>query len=435
MAWFPRSSDICSEIEAATPSQKREIVIRIMRDHPGGLLNLSPHSRAIARGAQLETVDLRGLNLDQADLRSAILRKGDLSGVGLDKANLSGADLAGACMRGATLQSAELRHAMLEDAVLEAANLRFADLRDALLDNANLAHADIWGADLEGAVLTRANLTEVSLNEANLRHADLSESNLRNAKLDSACLHGANLRAADLTGTRMKGANFREAVLVDANLHGLNLLNCDLTNIWVAGALLDRTRLSQDQLGGEIGEERAGRFEDAAKGYLALERNFADLGDKEASSWAYRKRRRMEKRFAFAESTASFKQRRWLKAVSWQARATSDLVTEWMCDYGESIPRVLATLLVIYVLFTVLYVATGSVVRVSQVPGLQMRPTAASLKEVAIFSLLAMSTSGSPSIGLEPSSVLVHLFTGMQALLGITFTGLLGFVLGNRIRR
>ncbi len=145
--------------------------------------------------------------------------------------------------------------------------------------------------------------------------------------------------------------------------------------------------------------------------------------------------RRMEKRFAFAESSASFKQRRWREAIYWRARAASDLLTEWMCDYGESVPRVLATLLVIYILFTVLYAATGSVVRVSQIHGGGPRPAAASLPEVAIFSLLAMSTSGSPAVGLEPSSVLVHLFTGTQALLAIALTGLLGFVLGNRIRR
>ena len=435
IARVPGSSDILSEIEKASPSQKREILIRLMGDHPDGLLNLSPHSRAITCGAHLEMVDFRGMNLGHADLRSAILRKADLTGVVLDKANLSGADLAGACMRGASLQSAELQRAMLEDTVLEAVNLRFADLREALLDNANLARADMWGADLERAVLTRANLSEVSFNEANLTRADLSESNLRNAKLDSACLLGANLRAADLTGTQMKGANLREAILVDANLQGLNLLKCDLTNISVAGALLDRTRLSKDQLGDEIGEEQADRFEDAARGYLALERNFAGLGDKDASSWAYRKRRRMEKRFAFAESSANFKHRRWQNAICWQARGTSDFLTEWMCDYGESVPRVLASLLVIYILFTVLYAATGSVVRVAQIQGGQPGHVAASLPEVAIFSLLAMSTSGSPATGVAPSNVLVHLLTGMQALLGIALTGLLGFVLGNRIRR
>jgi hypothetical protein len=46
-----------------------------------------------------------------------------------------------------------------------------------------------------------------------------------------------------------------------------------------------------------------------------------------------------------------------------------------------------------------------------------------------------MTTSGSPVVGVEPRSEAVHLLTGFQASLGIALTGLLGFVLGNRIRR
>ena len=55
--------------------------------------------------------------------------------------------------------------------------------------------------------------------------------------------------------------------------------------------------------------------------------------------------------------------------------------------------------------------------------------------DLAIFSLLAMTTSGSPVVELQPAGKLVHLLTGVQALLGIALTGLLGFVIGNRVRR
>ena len=56
-------------------------------------------------------------------------------------------------------------------------------------------------------------------------------------------------------------------------------------------------------------------------------------------------------------------------------------------------------------------------------------------KDLAIFSLLAMSTSGSPTVGLIPRNESVHFLTATEALLGIGLTGLLGFVLGNRVRR
>ena len=53
---------------------------------------------------------------------------------------------------------------------------------------------------------------------------------------------------------------------------------------------------------------------------------------------------------------------------------------------------------------------------------------------VAIFSLLVMTT-GSPEGGLAPRGDLTLLLMGVEAFLGIALTGLLGFVLGNRIRR
>ena len=53
---------------------------------------------------------------------------------------------------------------------------------------------------------------------------------------------------------------------------------------------------------------------------------------------------------------------------------------------------------------------------------------------MAIFSLLVMTT-GSPEGGLAPRGDLTLLLMGVHAFLGIALTGLLGFVLGNRIRR
>jgi hypothetical protein len=53
---------------------------------------------------------------------------------------------------------------------------------------------------------------------------------------------------------------------------------------------------------------------------------------------------------------------------------------------------------------------------------------------VAIFSMLVMTT-GSPEGGLAPRGDLTLVLMGVQAFLGIALTGLLGFVLGNRIHR
>ena len=76
----------------------------------------------------------------------------------------------------------------------------------------------------------------------------------------------------------------------------------------------------------------------------------------------------------------------------------------------------------------------GSVVRELERPGGPSGCRRATRPELAIFSLLVMTT-GSPEGGLQPRGDLTLLLMGVHAFLGIALTGLLGFVLGNRIRR
>ena len=463
------------ELAATEPAMKRAIVLRLIRIHPRCVLelpvsegmeanlrgaDLSQHTpnvgtcrdvgqenvsqsiqplptlrRAVLHGADLESVNLQGTEIGEADLRDAVIRKGNLRGARLERANLMGADLAGACLQGAMLGEADLRGVKLEDADLQGASLRFADLRGAILEGANLVQADLWGTNLEGAVLTNANLRTATLNDANLQKTDLAGANLQGAELGKADLRGANLRGAELVRAQMRGAKLQGAILAEASLQGISLAECDLSNVHLSGAWLEKTQCAQDQFGGAIGEELVGDFTAAAKGYLALERNFTGLGDKEAASWAYRKRRRMEKRAALANARKALGQCDWWTAACWSGRYAADQFVEWLCDYGESVPRVLAVLFLLYLLFAVLYGMTGSVVRVQDTPAGIVRTPTSNPTDLAIFSLLAMTTSGSPTVGLLPSSELVHLLTGLQALVGIALTGLLGFVVGNRIRR
>lgn len=453
------------------PSRRVEMVLAMIRDHPEGRLvlgdaamldevDLGPSAlralllkgeedpawwdgtrkgaalrRAELPGAKLRRARLRSADLGGANLRGASLGNVDLRGARLEGADLSGADLAEASMAKADLGQADLREALIEDADLRGANLRFADLRGAALEQSKLGGADLWSARLELAVLAGADLRRAILREADLPGADLRGANLRHAALSGANFLGADLSGVDFRCATMSGLNLEGAKLADARLEHVDLSTCRLDGVHLGGAYLDRTRFRLEQLGGALGEERDGQFAAAARGYLALERNFTDLGDPDAASWAYRRRRRMQKRAAGVEAREAFAARRWKAAIERSARYASDQAVEWLCDYGESVLRVLATMLVVYALFTVLYGVTGSVFRVDDGPRGPIKRITRNPLELAIFSLLAMTTSGSPAVGLEPSHEFVHLLTGLQASLGIALTGLLGFVLGNRVRR
>ncbi|MHC5544160.1 pentapeptide repeat-containing protein, partial [Singulisphaera rosea] len=107
---------------------------------------------------------------------------------------------------------------------------------------------------------------------------------------------------------------------------------------------------------------------------------------------------------------------------------------EWLCDYGESVPRVLASLLALYLFFAAVYGLTDSVVREQEAPAGVVRVTTRHPVDLAIFGLLAMTT-GSIGIRLLPAHDLALTIVGIHVFISVALVGLLGFVLGNRIRR
>ena len=404
-------------------------------DLEGADLRETDLGRADLRGASLRLADLRGSRLFGANLAGANLAGADLRGAALEGADLRGTDLANARLEGANLGEADLRGAMLEEADLRGASVRFAKLDGAILEGANLRRADLRGAILQGADLKGADLRDAEFEEARLRGAGLSGADLRDCMLREADLRGADLTGADLRGAVLKGAVLREAVLREAKLQEVNLSHCDISHIHLGGAKLEKTSFLLQQLGGAIGEERARDFERAAQGYLALELNFSGLGDHDAASWAYCRRRRMQKREALGRARAARAGRRWWgEAVGLYAKYASDQLVEWICDYGESIPRVLGSLALVYAAFTLLYLVGGGVVRELELPAGAAQVPTRDPAGVAIFSLLVMTT-GSPAGALQPRGDITLLLMGVQAFLGVALTGLLGFVLGNRIRR
>ena len=288
------------------------------------------------RGASLRQANLANVCLEKANLQEAKLGQARLQGAMLDGALLGRADMAGVDLAGATLRGADLSGTMLEEANMQNASLRFAKLGGSILEQAILRQADLWRRRLRGRpVMTNADLGGAGLEEAKLRRADLTGANLREAALGRADL--------------------RAAVLRDARLQGVDLTHCEIAHVHLSGARLDEARFEREQLGGAIGEDLAALPALARKGYLALERAFQDQGDHDAAVWAYRKRRRMQKRSTLEQARADQAAGRWGNALKSYVIYGTDQAVEWVCDYGESVPRVLGSLLALYLFFIVLY--------------------------------------------------------------------------------
>ena len=391
---------------------------------------------AVFRSANLHEADLSGADLTGADFTGAAMRSARLVGAVLEQAAFQGADLTGAVFEAVRASEADFSDALLEDATFKGAVLRFARMGGALLEQADFSGADLWGAQLEGAEAPYARFAGAVAEEANFAGMDLTGAEFEGADLKKATLEGAKLRGANLRGAQLAGANLDGADLTDASLPRANLSTCSLRHVRLAGAWLESTRFRIEQLGGALGEEVDGDWEAARQGYLTLEQNFRSLGTPEAASWAYRRARRMGKRHSRATMVASLRGRQWRDLVVNAAIFGADAFSEWLCDYGESLPRVMRAFVTVLLCFAAFYGLTGSLLHEVHTAGggVAMRPTR-SITDLIGFSFLEMCTSSLPDLGLHPANRAVYFAGSLQYVVGVVLIGLFGYVLGNRIRR
>ncbi len=390
-------------------------------------------------GRSLEGASLRAANLSRADLTGANLAGAGgsnivLSGARLEEADLRDADLIGGDLTKVDAGEADFSGALLEDARLTGARLRFARFTGAVMDGADLSGADLWGAKLGKIEAERACWRASRLDEAQLDGADMT----------AADLGGATLRRANLAGARFRGANLRDAVLdgadlTNADLSGavlphVSLTSCSLNHARFANAWLERTRMRAAQLGGATGEEVAGEWEAAVESYIVLEQNFRSLGSAEDASWAFRRRRRMGRRLNGQYARAALaKHQLWaalVPGVSW----LNDTMSEWLCDYGESVTRVLRAFLLVLIGFAILYWLAGCLEpRNVPVAGTHTGRDFAPV-DYLLFSLDSMTTVGTSEVALKPDGQFGVLLSSVQTVLGTVLLGLFGFVLGVRMR-
>ena len=386
---------------------------------------------------------------------------------GPEKLDLSGKDLSGIDLSAETI-TAELKKAregmpdkrpvwcgMSYKYPMEGINLQGANLQGANLEGTNLRGASLVGANLKGARLVRVNLQGSSLPKANLERAVLLEANLSGTLLMAANFKAAVLVGANLKWAMLEVADLQEAVLEGANLQGADLRYShlekadffpaaedyrsaagNLEGAHFYNATLDNTRMRREQLRGAIGEELDGRYDEAKEAYLALKNNFAEIGRYRDESWAYVKERKMGKMMNHPRSARKYCREElpenpnvwrlvWFyvrHAAKWQA----DWFVELLCGYGESLWRVLAWMLLVILGFAAYYQVSHAVVTSSQ-------DAAISLWDHLMFSLGAFTTL--QPTRLQAARPGVELLTTIQAIIGISLAGLLGFVAGNRIRR
>ncbi|MFE1603144.1 pentapeptide repeat-containing protein [Methylobacterium sp. ID0610] len=380
--------------------------------------------------ANLVEADLTGANLSRANLAGVLARSARFEVARIEETDFTGGDLSGAHFAGVAGGQAVFADAMLEDARFTGAALRFATLRRALLDGADFTRADLWGADFTDADADDTHFRQARLDEAVLVNVNLTGADFEGASLKKARLTGSRLRGANLSGAKLDGADLSGADLSDTQLVRLNLTTCSLRHARFANAWLDGTRLRIGQLGGAVGEEAAGDYAGAVASYLALERNMRSIGDRAGASWAFKRARRMGRHHAGQRALAAWRARDWRAGLRDGYGWAADRFVEWLCDYGESLSRIVRAFALAILLFALLYGLTGGLIP----EGRDGSPTYNPLDLVS-YSALNMMTANQPELGIKPVGRLTNALVGTQGALGIILMGLFGYVLGNRFQR
>ena len=118
----------------------------------------------------------------------------------------------------------------------------------------------------------------------------------------------------------------------------------------------------------------------------------------------------------------------------------SDVVVEWLCDYGESVWRVIGWMAgLLFILGPFVFSRLGGFVWRQDLVGNYYALSSAwdrfwfSYRLYLLYTLDTFTTSSFS--GLQPINDAVKFASGFFAIAGIFLAGLLGFVAGNRIRR
>jgi uncharacterized protein YjbI with pentapeptide repeats len=365
--------------------------------------------------------DWAEIDLAQADLRTEHLEGIDLSLTHLERsefiyAHLEMANLNGVHLEGATLLGAHLEDAKLTTAYLEAADLRGTHLERAFLRGAHLEKAALNGTLLDGAFLSKAHLEEAILSRARLEGTDLTQ---------------AFLRDTDLSGV--------------ASLRGVKLYQ---TYFW--GVLSLRYEQFLDEEGrSTIWEHTEGRFSEAKDVYKTLKGYFEDAGDYKGANWAYGQEQEMEK-LMFAPPAVRWLYPRW--KGKWQPDEGGNTfwkpawgkwvgleISDRVAGYGMSLVRPVLTLGVVILLFALLYLLADGVTAMSGCGYVEAaaNPIAGCLPtgnpiDYVWFSLGAIT--GTQAGTLRAYREYVWLIHSLEMFFGIALTGLIGFVLGNKLR-
>lgn len=275
---------------------------------------------------------------------------------------------------------------------LDKINLTYSHLEGSKADGILLRHAQLQHAQLEGATLR-----EARMERAHLDNAGLFKTRLSRARLNAAIANDANFLRADLAGAelyraKLHRANFEQAVLKSTNLSRTELASANFTLAVVDG----ETKLWEPTF------DRNTNFEGVGLGNVRM-----DPASKEALPSNIRQERWRE----------------WFHKGNWGAQFLKSLFVQtfwWISDYGRSTRRIIATFLLLAVVFGLHYWGKPECVVTTLGVG-----QFATVWHAMYFSVVTMTTLGFGDIHANPASTWGQTVLMCQVIFGYILLGAL----------
>lgn len=377
------------------------------------------------RKAKLDSIPKRR-KLNRSDIVSLVQKRGGADGLDLTYTDLSNAQL------GSSIEPMP----PLDGAVFG----KYGDVRSGTLAENTLFQR----TSLRKTKFTYANLALARFYKSDLQEADLRFVDLTGAIMVEASLVGANLFRTQLIGTNLRGADLRSADIYLAAFSGQTELSKDNFGEYILQenkqeyqAFIERAILPTSL--NSIEYHLQDRYLKAAQIYQGLGVHFESNGKHADSVWAYRKERRMRKKWNGQQSITLWKSKQRTESAGMLLNWLGDNIVEALCDYGESVWRVIGWIFILILFVGPLIInfsgglvwSESSRMAYSNLGG-NWQKIIYSYFQHLLYMLDTVTTANFSE--LRPSNDLVRLESGIMAGIGIFLIGLLGFVAGNRIR-
>ena len=314
---------------------------------------------------------------------SKLLEKKEIIGVDFTGQRLEGIDFSGCRLERVSFKQCELVHCRFRKATIAWSDFRYANIEHGTFEEAKIEFCDFYRAFLDGVII--------------FNHCCVSNCSFNKTYFGSSAV----IRRRELLGGRIlqQSAADYEKFLTQWHLYGTGERKNDVNAVsdWSATEALK------------------GRWDEAEEIFKNLNALWTEKGFIADGNWAYVQGRRMERRRMVAEL---FNNKVGIKKKLINVCCIfTNVVSDILFGFGESMTKMVMTYVVTVFLFAWIFCSEVSLLEYGEALSI-------SLKNMA----------GMDSEALHNVSPLVDMLNIVQTTIGIIFTGIFGFILGNKIR-